>query len=155
MKAKKGGSSTAPPPPPRELLCPGVDKRREKGITYLACFPPSPPSVGSFPSSLLYHDHSGNRLTKRFFLFFCRFRLRSPFDPPIEKIPRKKHRDTASPSRGSGGTHMVVYVDTYRVCIEINHCVRHGSKAVQTAGRLNSDGLSIGPVGGYEEGEQA
>lgn len=51
-------------------------------------------------------------------------------------------------TRGTYTIHGVVYIYTYRVYDEINHCVRHGSKAVQKTGsiRFNSDGFSIGPM---------
>ena len=61
MKVEKGGTQALHSlSTHRELLCFEGDKRRERGITYLAWFPPPSSSVGSSSSSLLYLSPSGN-----------------------------------------------------------------------------------------------
>ena len=69
MKVKEDGPSPGLPLTPRELLCLESDSRWERGVAYLALFPP-PSSAESFvppPLSLLYGA------TKRTFLILLRF----------------------------------------------------------------------------------
>ena len=154
-------------PTPRETLCFGCGERRERGIAYLAWFPP-PSSVGS-PIPFIPWPFGESVGERDFFLFFCRSRLRfpPPGSPPRLKRQLKSvdvwyrhHMEVRMPLiwwctyiRTESALKLIIVSDTVqRQCLEKTGSIQFGwsqhlpsgrVRACQRGGTVDEEGPSV------------